>query len=110
MTAEILGAGVQHDIRAPEEGILQARRSKGAVDDQVGSARVSLLRVRFDAECGAEGVDRRLEEDHITFLQVFGGTVQGELLEPCETGEHADDFVAAVVAVADGDAPWVQQD
>jgi hypothetical protein len=43
-------------------------------------------------------------------LQVFGGTVQGELLEPCETGEHADDFVAAVVAVADGDAPWVQQD
>jgi hypothetical protein len=110
MATEILRAGVQNYIRTPEEGILQTRRTKGAVDDQVGPARVSLLRVRFDAECGADGVDRCLEEDHITFLQVFDGTVQGELLEPCEPGEHADDFVAAVVAFADGDAPRVQQD
>lgn len=110
MAAEILGTRVQHDICTPEERILQARRSKRAVDDEVGSTRMSLLRVRFDAECGAEWVHRCLEEDHITFLQVFCGTVQRELLESCETGENTDDFVAAVVAFANGDAPWVQKD
>lgn len=106
---EVFRSGVHDQIGTMLERILEARRRKGAVDDQVGTARMCLLCVRGDVEGDAFGVDRCLKENDVAGFQLFRRTVQIELLQSGHTSEQADHTVAAVVAITHGNAAWVEQ-
>lgn len=52
-------------------------------------------------------IQRRLDVDDIAGLQVLGGAVQWQLLEPGQFLMDANDTVAAMIAFTNGDALWV---
>lgn len=54
-------------------------------------------------------VDRRLEQNQISGLELFSRAVERQFLQACEAGEDANNAVAAVVAIADGDALGVEE-
>lgn len=70
---------------------------------------MGFLGVRGDVEGCSFGIDRGFEEDDVALLEVVGVAVEIEFLQARETGEEGDYSMAAVVALADGDAAWVEE-
>ena len=61
--AEVLGRGVQHDVRAEGERLLQVGRGEGVVDDEAHVRRARDVRERGDVRDAQQRVRRRLAPD-----------------------------------------------
>lgn len=109
VAAEVLGAAVHDDVDAEGEGVEQRRRGEGGVDGEHGARAPGLGGVEGEVARLARGVQRRLHVDEVPRPQLRVRAVEGERGEPRELGDDLDHAVAAVVAVADGDAPGVQE-
>ena len=63
VTAEVLGRGVQDDVRAQRERLLQVGRGEGVVDDEPGPGLPRDVRDRRDVRDAQQRVGRRLAPD-----------------------------------------------
>lgn len=59
---------------------------------------------------GALGIERGFHVNDIAGVEILGGTIEREFLEPGKLGVHVYDAVTAVVAFADGNAFGVEID
>lgn len=104
MTAEILRRRVKHVVRAVQERVLQRRRRERRVDAQEGARGVRARGVRCDGARCAVGVERGLEVDEVAREQVGCRCVEWDFHHSGEAGEDRGEGVAAVVALAHGEA------
>lgn len=59
---------------------------------------------------GAIGIERGFHVDDVPGMEILGGTIERQFLEPGQFGVHVYDAVTAVVAFADGNAFGVEID
>lgn len=70
---------------------------------------MGFLRVVRNVQRRAVRVDGRFHHDKISAVKVLRGAVQVELLESVESREDPQRSMAAMVSLADGHTPWVEQ-
>jgi hypothetical protein len=104
----VLGSRMHNDIRTMRKRILQPRRPKRRIHKQQCTPAVCFFGIILDIVGSSERIDRSLEVDDVSFSQFFGGTVEREELDTCETGVDGEDRVGTVVSSADGDFAWFE--
>jgi hypothetical protein len=104
----VLGSRMHNDIRAMRERILQPRRPKRRIHKQQRTPTMCLFGIILDIVGSSERIDRSFEVDNVSFSQFFGGAVEGEELDTCETGVDGEDGVGTVVSSAYGDFAWFE--
>jgi hypothetical protein len=65
VSADVLGGGVQHDVRAQRERLLEVRRGEGVVDHEGGFCLASDLGDGRDVADVEQGIGRRLDPDRL---------------------------------------------
>lgn len=102
----VLCPRMHNDIRTMRKRVLQPRRSKRRIDKQQCPPTMCLFRIVPDIVGSSKGIDGCFEVDDIALSQLFGGTVEGQDLNACETRMDGKDRMRTVVSSADGDFSW----
>lgn len=79
MTREVLGRGVQHEVRPERDRLLVDRRRERAIDAHERPPRVAQLRHELDVDAAQVRVRRRLGEEERDVMLVKGALKGGHV-------------------------------
>ena len=105
---QVLGGGVNHDIRAQCERLLQGRRQEGVVGNYDGIARVRLRGEAVDVDDAQERIAGRLDPHHARLLRERVGDgnvirlINERHAEVCLARECIEQAIGAAITVVGG--------
>ena len=100
---------MHHQVRAPEKRILQTRRSKRTIDNEIGPSRMGLLGVFHNIVRRPVRIHRSLQMNHVSGLQIFCRTIEVQFLQAGKPREDSDYTMTTMVRLANGNPSGIEK-